>query len=165
MLVESPPLRGVYLAHFGVKGMKWGRRKSSFSNSSSSSSKKNEPKMTNAKKFAIGTAVLGGAAVAAIILSRRGQIPAVRIGKANLKQTTMNRLREANKMKLDNFNKIKPTLGKTQYFDSARGTWATPTGSALAIRGNIPRPRNKVDMGNIADVRRAWNDPNHVWEL
>lgn len=24
---------------------------------------------------------------------------------------------------------------------------------------------NQVNMGNLSDVRRAWNDPNHVWEL
>lgn len=27
IIVEQPPLEGVYIAHFGVKGMKWGQRK------------------------------------------------------------------------------------------------------------------------------------------
>ena len=167
IVADKPPLSGVYLAHFGVRGMKWGQRKKSSSSSSSGKSGSSKMSPATKKKFAVGAAVLGGAAVAAIILSRRGRTPVVKIGKVNLRPSTMDKLREAQKMKIDNFNKIKPTLGKTQYFDPTvgnTGAWRTPTSSALAVRTGS-RTTSKVDLGNIADVRRAWADPNHVWEL
>lgn len=161
--VDKPPLNDDLLVHFGVRGMKWGQRRKS----SASSSKKTDGKMSTGKKIGVGAAVVGGAAIAAIILSKRGRTPAIQIGKVNLRPTTMDKLREAQKMKIENFNKMKPTFGKTMFFDSSSGgtgAWRPQTGSALAVRTGR-RTTSNVDMGSIADVRRAWADPNHVWDL
>ena len=58
-----------YLAHHGVKGMKWGIRKRRVSKGrsrSSNTSKHSRKKWSNKKKVAIGAAIVGGTALAAI---------------------------------------------------------------------------------------------------
>jgi hypothetical protein len=80
---NKPPLEGVYLAHFGIRGMKWGQRKAEPSGGSSngstggstgsaSGSSGQNQGMSTKKKVAIGVGVVAGAAATAYLLNRFG---------------------------------------------------------------------------------------------
>lgn len=62
MIDTKPPLRSVYLAHYGTKGMKWGQRKAAVSNAI----KSRLPERETVKKVR-NTALLGSAGVASIL--------------------------------------------------------------------------------------------------
>jgi hypothetical protein len=69
------------LVHFGVRGMKWGVRKSQSSGSSGSIPKK----MSTKKKVAIGVGgavLVAGAAFATYKLKSNGKLPILEVGKA-----------------------------------------------------------------------------------
>ena len=73
-----------FLEHFGVKGMKWGKRRSRSELQSAKESRSGGGKSA-AKKAAAATAVVAGAALAATILRKSGGKPASAIsgvGKA-----------------------------------------------------------------------------------
>lgn len=124
---EKPPLDEDLLVHFGIKGMKWGVRKRSDSDGNA------KPKMSTKKKVAIGATVAVGAAAVAYILATRGQGPKLGVSKVSLKPNVMDRLREAQKMKVSNFNKIAPHLNKMHYFDPKRNTFVMETAPSKAL--------------------------------
>lgn len=62
MIDAKPPLRGVYLAHYGKKGMKWGQRKAAVSEAI----KSRLPERETVKRVR-NTALLGAAGVASIL--------------------------------------------------------------------------------------------------
>jgi hypothetical protein len=67
---DKPPLEEVYLAHFGIKGMKWGVRKQQDSSGSSGSS---GPHLTPTQhKAAKAVAIAGSVAIAAVLLHKGG---------------------------------------------------------------------------------------------
>lgn len=81
--IEKPPLEGVYLAHVGIKGMRWGVRKAEPDAASAGSNSSTTPTTTTVgigqkqplstkKKVAIGVAILAGAAATALILNSFG---------------------------------------------------------------------------------------------
>lgn len=59
------------LAHFGVKGMKWGVRKEH----TSSGKPRLGPKKKKALKIGAGVAVVGGAVIVGAILAKNGKLP------------------------------------------------------------------------------------------
>lgn len=86
--------------HFGVPGMKWGQRKRSQPRllpgaktsinvglkigkkiHKARAARAEKPKMSTAKKAAIGGAVLAGTAAAAYLLSKRGNVPVSRLSQ------------------------------------------------------------------------------------
>jgi hypothetical protein len=112
---------GEALAHFGVKGMKWGVRKDrliadSSSKASSSSEAKKAARRRNVKKAAIGvgvlTAVAGGAYVA-YRLNQNGNLPISSLKKAKKTSAT----EKAIKKVLDEpTNILHASRGKTKGF-------------------------------------------------
>lgn len=69
----TQPTREEALAHFGVKGMRWGVRNTPSSTSTKTSTKK---RRSTKKKAAIGVSVLAvGAVVTAAILGKHGKLP------------------------------------------------------------------------------------------
>ena len=73
IVIDKPPLDEDLLVHFGVKGMRWGRRKDSSSGGSS-----DKKPMSTKKKVAIGAGVAvaaAGAAAVAYMMSGRGKVP------------------------------------------------------------------------------------------
>lgn len=71
-----------FLAHYGVRGMKWGIRKSAYA--SNSNPRERKP-LTRSQKIAaagvVGAVVLGGIATA-VILKNRGSVPTGNLGEA-----------------------------------------------------------------------------------
>lgn len=59
IIIDKPPLHGVYLAHFGVKGMKWGQRKAAISEAVKSRMPEQET-IARAKGIALGGSVAVG---------------------------------------------------------------------------------------------------------
>jgi hypothetical protein len=77
------------LIHFGIRGMKWGVRK----RRSDEGERKKIFTKQNAKKAAIGAAVLGGAAATVYILARRGN---TKVPKIQLKNPTASDISKLN---------------------------------------------------------------------
>lgn len=61
-----------HLTHFGVKGMRWGRRKTSSSGSEGESSSSNKDKIKTAAKVSAGVAVAAGAGFVLYSLNKSG---------------------------------------------------------------------------------------------
>ena len=95
MIDEKPPLSGVYLAHFGVKGMKWGQRRRE------SSEKTVKPKMSKRDKVATGLTLASIALTAGYILSKRG---ATKVPVAKPKPVNFRSLLNKDKFKQDILN-------------------------------------------------------------
>jgi hypothetical protein len=70
VIVEQPPLSGVYMAHFGVKGMKWGQRKVD----AISAKAKQAATPTNWNRKQVKTAVIVGSAATAAGLNKFGAL-------------------------------------------------------------------------------------------
>lgn len=67
----SKKSRDEALAHFGVKGMRWGVR-----NESSTTSNTSKNRISTKKKVAISLGVLAtGAAITAVVLNKKGDLP------------------------------------------------------------------------------------------
>ena len=71
-MIEKPPLDEDLLIHFGVKGMRWGRRKAADSGTSTEGSSTNNEGMSTGKKVAIGAGLVLGAGAAAYVISKYG---------------------------------------------------------------------------------------------
>lgn len=80
-----------FLAHYGVRGMKWGKRKSKSESSSEESEeqapRKTYPRLTK-KQAIIGASILVGVAVAAVVIANRGDISATLKGVPRHYQTS-----------------------------------------------------------------------------
>lgn len=80
MVDMKPPLDEVYLEHFGVKGMKWGRQKTNVKSARRAPS----VRRTMLKSAAAGAVIVGGvAAVAYMMPSRVGRVKMTDIGFQN----------------------------------------------------------------------------------
>lgn len=67
-----------FLAHYGVPGMKWGKRGKRGAQPDRGSKETSKPKMSKGKKIAIAVgvgALAAGAGIAAVSLSKNGKIP------------------------------------------------------------------------------------------
>lgn len=157
---EKPPLEEAYLEHFGIKGMRWGQR------SKSGSSNK---KMSAKKKVAIGVGVAVGAAAVAFAMTRSGKIPVKQVlghrpgFSSPSVGTTAARGRSAtsNISQSEWKRRVSALRGDIAAGNRDQDSWMRKQG----LGAQLNRKTSGVDMGNAADVRRAWNDPNHVWDL
>jgi hypothetical protein len=143
---EKPQLNEDLLIHFGIKGMKWGVRKSK---SSSDSSGK---KMSTKKKVAIGAGVAVGAAAVAFALTRRGKVPVKNVlghqpGLSSPGTAARGR-RAANDISQSEWRKRVSTLSK----------------DIADANADQDRWMRRQGLGS-ASLRSAWNDPKHVWNL
>jgi hypothetical protein len=163
---QKPPLDEALLIHYGVKGMKWGvhhtrpdeaERRARFS-----------PK---AKKIAAGVAVAGGAAAAAYLIAKHGNVPANsmgRLSKPNLKPSAWDKVNELRRVQGENFVKNSPSFNRTHHFNAEANRWSAEAGSTLARRVGSNSRTWASSMPNLSDlnaVRDAMNDPNFIWDL
>jgi len=169
---EKPPLDDELLIHFGIKGMRWGVRKERRSGRSGSS----KP-MSTRKKVAIGVAtgvaIAGGAVAAAYLLKTRGEVklpkvnPEKPLGKlgpnkplSQLPSPFELRLQAARASHRNLMNRI----GNQRLTDQ---TWRDSAKLSLLTR-DMDKTTSSLMRGtgdNLSAVRRALQDPNHVWRL
>lgn len=146
-VIDKPPLDEDLLVHFGIKGMRWGVRKSS---SSGGSSKK---KMSTKKKVAIGAGVAVGAAAVAFALTRRGKVPVKNVlghqpGLSSPGATAARGKRAAGDISQSEWRKRVSSLSK----------------DIADANADQDRWMRRQGLGS-ASLRSAWDDPKHVWNL
>ena len=105
LIAEKPPLDEELLAHYGIKGMRWGRRKAELP----VAPKPPRKKWSTKKKVAVGAAVVAGYAFTVGYLRERGQVKP----KFDRKNIRASLKRTANAMKPDNESLGKSFLTKT----------------------------------------------------
>lgn len=168
LIAEKPALDDDLLMHFGVKGMRWGKRKAFDSSGSGTSSGPAKPKMSTGKKVAIGIGVLAGAAAVATLSSKAGR---TKISEMAVTSFVGRRQQKAQKSQggvLEQFGLGKAMGTKTADIPRARGLMS---GAGSAGRRNSAILKDQDDLtqkilaGNQSALIKAWNDPNHVWQL
>jgi hypothetical protein len=152
---EKPDLDEDLLVHFGIKGMKWGQKKTS----SSGDSPGKKP-MSTKKKVAIGAAAVAGATAVAFVIARRGKTqmpPAFR----NSTTTSKGKAASSTISQSEWKKRVADLRADMASANADQDRWMRRQG----LGAHLNKKTSDVDMGNISDVRRALNDPNHVWEL
>jgi hypothetical protein len=138
---NQPPLAEAYLEHFGVKGMKWGQRKSGTSS-----------KRSKALKIGGAAAVAAGAAVAVTVLARGGRLP---IGRSTATRAAKGRAAAARISDQAVWKKnVNSVLSDMRSANADQDRWMRSLGLGEA-----------VNKANLADVTAKLNDPKHVWDL
>lgn len=150
LVTDKPQLSDTYLEHFGVKGMRWGSRKDG----------KPGSKRRRALKIGAAALVAGGAAVAVTVLVRNGRLPfsTSSASKAESGRRAAARVADQAAWK-KNVASLRSDIRKG-HEDQDR--WMRSLGLGAAVNN---RKTTDVNMGDLADVRRAMDDPNHVWKL
>jgi hypothetical protein len=170
LVAEKPPLDEDLLMHFGIKGMKWGHRKTRSSSSSGHTGSKQ--KMSTGKKVAIGAAVVGGAAAAAFILTKTGRLPIRSLGNRfrspQLRSSFVPKtvlatpvshipsparlMAEANQAAVR--NRSVPAMNRTL----TEKTWRD-----AALMRRTARESSRIP--SVGEVARNLQDPNYVWHI
>lgn len=123
MLAEKPPLDGVYLAHFGVKGMHWGVSRIASSRSSAVGDR-GFAKRT-AKKAAVMATAAAGALAVSLILGHKGR---TMMGEAAMNNFVLNRQRKAQ-------TKANPFTDAAKRYREARVAWLSVEAKRAAKEG------------------------------
>lgn len=109
---EKPPLSGFYIAHYGVRGMRWGQRKRRSTKDSEN------PKLSTRQKVAVGLSLTAATFLAASILTRRGR-------------TTV---RQISGRSADPFDKI---FGRNNFVDNLPKSFTKTTSTGKAAVGSM----------------------------
>jgi hypothetical protein len=123
MFEEKPPLDGVYLVHFGVRGMRWGV---SHDPGGKSLSKR------SAKKLAVLATAAAGAAAVSLILGSKGR---TMVGEAAMNNFVLNRQRKAQA-------KINPFTDAAKRYREAQIAWLS------VEERRVAKDRGEVNGGN-----------------
>lgn len=170
IVAEKPELDDALLVHFGIKGMHWGIRKSPDSGGS-------RKPMSTKKKVAIGiatgVAIAGGAVATAYLLKTRGEVQLPKIntnaplGKLGANKP-LSQLPSPFELRLQAARSSNRTL--MSRIGNQRLTEQVWRDSAKMSQ--LTRDMDKTTSGlmrgtddNLAAVRRALQDPNHVWHI
>lgn len=180
-MIENPPLNDDLLAHFGIKGMRWGRRKKRPDEDERKKIFKNADRN---RKIAVGIAVIGGAAAVALIMSKRGRTKVTDVLVTN---TVMKR--QANFQRKNNpfgqlAQKFRDTkaasvpspdqmvaearmAGVRNQFEKAGNQRLTD--KSWRDAANLRRQTREIPpdrgLADLEEVKRRLADPNHVWQL
>lgn len=113
---DKPPLEDVYLAHFGIKGMRWGHRKQVPLAGPRQSSSASQADAVARQHKVMKAAAIGGGVVLAAVLLRRGGVNLVDARSARVyasgAKATGNILFKTGKTIVKTSAKLTPTVGK-----------------------------------------------------
>lgn len=188
---EKPALDENLLIHFGIKGMKWGVKKNgqprllpgarTSMNVGHKIGKKihdarvsraDKPKMSTAKKVAIGAAVVGGAAAATFVLTKTGRTTIGSLAtrfRASKPTTTLI-------PKKTSITPVSHIPSPSQLMSEAsqaatRNRGVAPINRALtekswrdaALMKRATRETSRIP--SVGEISRNLQDPNYVWHL
>lgn len=178
-MITNPPLDAVYIAHFGVKGMKWGRRKTRPDEAQRKQIFKNAEQK---KKVIAGLAVVGGAVAVGVLLSKRGRNKVTDVAVTNYVQQRTARAQAGNNPFGQLARKFRDT--KAASVPSPQQMMAEAQRAGVEQRSvqrvnRLMTDRNWRQSANfnkaareslssdvsLDEVRRRLQDPNYVWEL
>jgi hypothetical protein len=142
------------LVHFGIKGMKWGQRKSRSSGGSGESSDK--PKRSVGQKIALGVTIAAGAAAAAYFLNKRGNNPV----KGLIERSYSDRAgaKSMQRAQAKARDSIRKSAGmKTRVSDISQTEWKSRVNSVLADmkQANADQDSYMRSLGLGAVVNRS----------
>lgn len=162
IVADKPPLDEDLLMHFGVKGMKWGRRKVRDSTSQSPSSSRNT-RLTTVKKVALGTALVGGAAASAYLLSRVGGVKTSQISKASLLEGEK-LIQQAAQLRADAPLNAQRQMARAM---QAKTNDLTVLASSARMQQMMREMENtpRVNLSSLPAVKRALNQPKRAWNF
>lgn len=186
MLVdEKPPLDEDLLMHFGVPGMKWGHRKARDSGGSGRSSAPKR-KMSTKKKVilaGVGAGIAVGAATTAFILAKRGGVRVPKAATVGRIERALQRYPARNvkpiltpytgapspfQMRLDaGMAAHRVSMNRIGAQRMTAKVWSDSAKMAQTIRENAQKSDalTKNLMNSNAELLKALQDPNHIWEL
>jgi hypothetical protein len=188
-MIENPPLNEDLLIHFGVKGMKWGHRKQRPDEGERKETFKNADRN---RKIKVGLAVVGGALVVGLLLSKRGRTKVTDAAVTNFVQSRQARAQAGKN----------PVANLAQRFRDVKAK-SIPSPDQMVADARMARVRNAVDKAgaqrltdkawrdqarlssltrdmdsttnsllrgnanalNLAETQRRLSDPNYVWKL
>lgn len=152
-----------YISHYGVKGMKWGRRKVR-----PDEAQRKAIFSPRAKKIAMGSAAVVGAAAVAVIAAKSGGIKISSIGgltdrNSGLYQAAVAGRRAANvtmsatrNTKVSDIPKVSKAISSNpQLKELTAGAGKAATTASTSLK----------DLADLDNVRRMMDDPNFIWEL
>jgi hypothetical protein len=150
-MIEKPPLDENLLIHFGVKGMKWGRRKKR----PDEAERSKIFNKANAKRAARGALVVGGALAVGALLTKSGRTKAV-----DLATTNFVRSRAAQAQ-----SKQRPFGELTSMFREVKAS-ALPSPNQMMADARMASVRNAVDKSGAQRLTdQAWRDSARLSQL
>lgn len=168
-----------FLEHFGVKGMKWGRRK--VRPDEAERKARFSPK---AKKIALGTAAVAGALAVAYLANKHGGVKVSSLGGLTDKNSSLYQATVAGK-RAANYTMSKG-VARTKMIDipKAQRALQSPQGQIMQraaigigtkkLADRAQKKKAEADAAkadsdsrfpSVDQVRANFNDPNYVWEL
>lgn len=181
-MIDKPDLNENLLIHFGIKGMKWGKRKQRPDEAQRKNVFKNAEQK---KKVVIGLAVVGGAIAVGALLTKRGRNKMTDAAVTNYVQQRTARAQANNNPFGQLARKFKETKAASvpspdhmiaeARMAGVRNQHTRRVNQALtdkSWRDSANFSRKVREMGaaknntpSLEEVRRRLQDPNYVWEL
>lgn len=171
IVAEKPELDDALLAHFGIRGMKWGIRRDRESSGSSGPSKPMSTKKKVAIGVATGVAIAGGAVAVAYMLKGRGDVRLPRVTSA---KPLVGQSRPLSGLPSPFEMRMQAGMAAQRNVINRAGTQRL-TDKAWRDSARLSRLTRDMDKttsnlmrgtdDNMAALQRALLDPNHTWQL
>jgi hypothetical protein len=176
-VMEKPELNEDLLIHFGIKGMKWGRRRPRSDEQERKAIFKNADRK---RKLIVGAAVVGGALAIGMLLSKRGRIKATDAAVTNYVQQRQARAQAGQ----NPFGQLAKKFRDTKAASVPSPDVMVAEARMAGVRNRVFKASDQVvvdqtrrnvsglqrniqdqGLGDLREVQRKLNDPSHVWEL
>ena len=154
-MTEKPPLDEYLLAHFGIKGMKWGKRKVRPDEQKRKDTFSPAAKAERIRRIRNGALVVGGAVAVGLLLSKRGRTAITNNAVTNYAQQ-----RSANNQASAN-----PFSNLAQKFRDVNAA-SVPSPNEMVANARMAGVRNAVNREGAQRLTdRAWRDQARLSNL
>ena len=151
-MIENPPLDEDLLIHFGIKGMKWGKRKV---RPDEAERKKLFAKGSRSRKVAIGAAAVGGALAISYLMTKRGQTKIADMAVSQYTQTRVARAQAGNN----------PFGNLAKKFRDTKAA-SIPSPAEMTAQARMAGVRDRVFKGGSQKLTdQAWRDQARLSQL